>query len=89
MKLQWKDVSLEQREIRILAENAKDDEVKYLPISNRLAAVLEMGRFDPAGHPLGPDAYVFGDEIGRPIKSPKKAWSNRVSEGGDCEPPLP
>ena len=30
---------------------------------------------DTAGYPLGPDAYVFGDEIGRPIKRPKKAWS--------------
>ena len=44
------------------------------PIGQRLAAVLEMLRTDPAGKPLASDAFVFGDEVGGGINSVKTAW---------------
>jgi integrase len=72
--LQWADVNLERKELLIRAENAKDDESRRLPISTRLAAVLEMARTDPAGHTYLADAFVFG-QLGRRVRSVKKAWA--------------
>jgi len=86
LSLQWRDVNLERRELRIRAEKAKDNEDRVLPISTRLAAVLEMGRLDPAGQEFGPDAYVFGDEVGRRLLSPRKAWQTCVLRAYGIEP---
>ena len=36
-------------------ENAKDEETRFLPISTRLAAVLEMAKGDPAVMSDDPD----------------------------------
>ena len=76
--LQWQDVNLERRELRIRAVNAKSREARYIPISNRLKAVLEMARHDPTGHEYQPEAYVFGDAVGRRARNPKKAWETAV-----------
>ena len=76
--LQRVDVNHERREIRVRAANAKDDEDRYIPITGRLQAVLTMTTHDPAGRPFGPEAYVFGDELGQAIKSPKRAWQTAV-----------
>ena len=50
-----------RRQLRIRAEHAKDRETRVLPISSRLAGVLEMAKLDPAGKEYTPDAYVFGE----------------------------
>ena len=39
-------------------------------------AMLEMRRADPAGCELPPDAYVFGDALGRRVKSVQGASTN-------------
>ena len=82
LTLQWQDVNLDRKELRIRAENTKADEDRTLPISGRLASVLEMGRTDPAGETFGPLSFVFGDEIGRRIRSPKRAWANVLKKAG-------
>lgn len=73
LSLVWRDVDLPGRELRIRGEKAKDGEDRILPISSRLAAVLEMAKTDPAGKEYGADAFVFG-ELGLQIDSPKRAW---------------
>ena len=78
LKLQMKDVYFTRRELRIRAPNAKNRRDRYIPISARLMAVLEMAKHDPAGHPFGPEAYVFGNEVGHRIESPKKSWMTAV-----------
>ena len=78
LSLQWRDVNLAGREIRIQASNAKDQEHRHIPISARLLAVLEMAQHDPAGHPLPPAAFVFGNAVGDRVTSPKKAWETAV-----------
>ena len=40
-----------------------------VPISSPLLAVLQARRNDSAGNPLQSDAFVFGDEAGRPKQS--------------------
>ncbi len=59
---------------------------RRLPISSRLRAVLEMRRFDPAGDPLPPSAYVFGDGLGRRVDSTKRAWNTAVLRAHGHEP---
>ena len=78
LSLQIKDIDRERRELRVRARNAKNRRDRYIPISARLSAVLEMGMHDPAGHPFGRDAYVFGNEVGQSIRSPKKSWMTAV-----------
>ena len=37
--------------------------------------MLDLRRHDPDGEEFGPDAYVFGNEIGERLKNYQKAWS--------------
>lgn len=76
LSLQWRDVNLERREMTIEAVKAKTRTTRIIPIASRFLAVLEMRRLDPAGQPLGPDTFVFGDALGRRIKSVREAWRN-------------
>ena len=86
LALRWADVDLERRELRVRAETAKDNEDRYIPISRRLHAVLDMARHDPAGHPYGPQAHPFGDVVGGPVGSVKKAWETTVLRATGHEP---
>ena len=74
LSLQWRDVNLERHELTVRALKAKTRTARIIPISSRLAAVLEMRRLDPDGRPHPSDAYVFGDRIGRQIKSVRASW---------------
>ena len=74
LSLQWRQVRWEQNEIHLPAGKTKAKKPRYVPISNRLNAVLEMRKCDPDGEEHGPDAYVFGNEIGEPMKTIKTAW---------------
>ncbi len=65
LSLQWCDVSLDRGELTLRAAKTKDREDRVIPISRRLRGVLEMVQFDPAGEPMPPAAYPFGDELGR------------------------
>ena len=82
LSLQRKDVNLARRELTILAANEKSRTAKIIPLSSRLLAVLEMRCLDPAGQPFGPDAYVFGDAIGRRVKSVRAAWNTACRKAG-------
>jgi integrase len=77
LSLTWADVDLPHRELTIRAANAKDREQRILPISSRLAGVLEMARTDAAGREYPASAYVFG-ELGEPLVTIKKAWETTV-----------
>ena len=83
--LTWRDVQLEARVITVRAETAKDDDNRQIPISARLAAVLEMANTSPAGKTYPPDACVFG-ELGEPLGSIKKAWTTTVLKAHDIKP---
>ena len=61
-------------EIFIPAHIAKQRRDRRIPISSVLRQVLETRLVDPTGDPLPPNAYVFGDEIGRRRGAFKTAW---------------
>jgi len=41
-----------------------------------------MRQCDPAGEQFGPDAYVFGDEVGRQSTSVRKEWEKVRAKAG-------
>jgi integrase len=98
LALQWRDIDLQRRELTVRAENAKTREGRVLPISPRLAGILEMAQTAlVAALPLGElteqeraallaDCYVFGDAAGRKIANIKKAWETAVLKAHGIEP---
>jgi integrase len=96
LALQWRDVNLGKRELLVRAdeEGARKTGVgRRLPISARLAAVLEMAqtamltflRSGPAKDLSDADTeamlarcYVFGDAAGLRVASVKRAWETVV-----------
>jgi integrase len=82
LSLQWKEVNLDRRELVVRAEKSKTWTGRIVPISGRLLATLEMRKLDPAGEPFAKDAYVFGDELGRRVKSVRTAWENACDRAG-------
>ena len=86
LSLLWKDVDLARGEVTIRAMNAKNKENRQIPISTRLRAVLEMGRYDPTGAPFGPEDHVFGDEVGRRFHTTQKAWQTAVLKANGHTP---
>lgn len=62
LSLQWSQV---RAQLFLPAQKTKTKRDRRVPISTELARVLARRRNDPAGDPLPPDAYVFGDEVGR------------------------
>ena len=75
LTLQWKHVRFDLNEIRLRAQNTKARRLRILPMSQRLRALLDMRRHDPAGQLLGPDAFVFGNAVGECIQSVDTAWT--------------
>ena len=79
LSLQWQDVDMQRRELTVRAENTKTDEARHLPISSRLAGILEMARTDPTGREFGPLNYVFGDTVGRKVATTKQVDTRGAS----------
>ena len=82
LNLQVRDISMPRRELTVRAVKEKTRTERVLPISKRLLAVLELRLLDPAGRPLPPEAYVFGNRLGRRMKSVGTAWNNTCAAIG-------
>jgi integrase len=82
LSLQWRNVNLDRRELTIEAMKSKTRTARIVPISTRLLSTLEMRRLDPAGKEFGPDAYVFGNDFGEPVKSIRKVWEDARAAAG-------
>jgi integrase len=85
LNVRWADVNLDGRELTIRGETAKDRDVRVVPISARLAAVLEMAKTDPAGREYAQTAYVFG-LLGERVQTTKRAWEAAVLRAHGHEP---
>jgi integrase len=77
LALRWADVDLDRHELVVRGETAKDNETRVVPISSRLAAVLEVAKTDPAGREVKPEAYVFGT-FGQQVQNIRRAWETCV-----------
>jgi integrase len=92
LALQWSHVALlgptpdKRDRLRIPGPLTKTGAFRELPITPRLRALLEMRRTDPAGKAFGPDAFVFGNEVGEAETFPKKAWETTVCKAHGIDP---
>jgi integrase len=78
LSLTWRDVNLDRREMTIRAERTKTRTGRVIPISARLAGILELAKTDPTGKDFKPEDFVFGDVVGREVTDIKKAWETCV-----------
>ena len=86
LSLQWKQIQFDSsgqaRAFLLPASKTKTHEARLLPIGARLRAMLEMRRTDPDGEPFGPDAYVFGNEVGERITWISWEWRRACAKAG-------
>jgi integrase len=86
LNVQWQDVHFDAHRRPVLLElpayKTKTNESRMLPVNERLAQIPTFRRNDPEGDPLGPDAYVFGNETGERIVSVKTAWRAACARAG-------
>src|SRR5438093_2472710 len=75
LSVQFKQLRWDLNELHLSNRTTKGLRTRYLPLSQELRAMLELRRFDPDGEKFGPDAYVFGNEVGERLKNYQKAWS--------------
>ena len=64
------------------ASKTKTHDLRVIPVSSELRAVMEMRRTAPTGHPSPPDAYVFGNAVRERLTSIKTAWRNTCRRAG-------
>jgi integrase len=89
LRLQWRDVDLGGRRLTVRAETTKTRTARVVPVSGRLAGVLEMAASgldaalpvalkgaERAEHVRG--CFVFGDAIGQRVQCVRKAWDTAV-----------
>lgn len=80
-RLVWRDVDLARNTMKLWdredPENPKR-RTRVLPISAALRAVLEARQDGPDGERHGPDAFVFGNDVGERVGSIRTAWQNAV-----------
>lgn len=74
LSLQWHQVRWAENVLLLPAVKTKTSEARDVPMTSRLRAVLEMRRHGPDGREQGPDAFVFGNEVGERIGTIKTAW---------------
>jgi integrase len=60
--------------LRLPPTLTKTSEGREVPLSARLAALVEMRRLGPDGEPLPASAHVFGNPVGEPLTTFKTAW---------------
>ena len=85
LSLQWsqvKDLAGGNPRLDLPASKTKTKRDRVVPISGRLQKILELRRHDPAGEPHGPQAFVFGNELGERRGSIKTAWRLTCKRAG-------
>jgi hypothetical protein len=87
LTLQWWQVRFSPKaELFLPARKTKTKADRTIPISARLRAILDMRRNGPDDKPHPPEAYVFGNEIGEPIASFKRAWECALLKAHGLKP---
>jgi integrase len=65
-------------QIVLQAGKTKTRRERKIPISSRLRAILELRRFDPAGHPHDLEKFAFGNALGQRVLSTKRSFMTAV-----------
>jgi integrase len=86
LTLQWGNVRRDAAGVPVMVELAADrtktNRARVIPVGGRLRAVLEMRQTGPDGSTLPTTAYVFGNEVGEPVKNVRASWeAARLASG--------
>jgi integrase len=86
LSLQWSQIRRDEqgqaRWIVLPAAKTKTAEARVIPIGPKLRSVLELRRHAPDGSEHPATAYVFGNEVGEPVKSVRTAWELTCERAG-------
>jgi integrase len=82
MSLTWAQVRWADNILLLPASKTKTNQPRAVPMTTRLRSVLEMRKHDPAGQELPPNALVFGNAVGEPVKSIKDGWRGACERSG-------
>lgn len=77
VKLEWRDVDLQGRVVRLRIENSKNKEARVLPLTGRLLEIIEARKEERRLD----CPYVFHRE-GQPVGDFKKAWKTACKKSG-------
>ena len=90
LSIRWADVDLGKRTVLIRAVEhgaKKTARPRELPMSAKLAAILEMAETDAKTRSVhAPTAYVFGDATGRKVNNIKRAWETALLKAHGHQP---
>jgi integrase len=86
LSLQWRQIRRDEqgqaRWIVLPAAKTKTAEARVIPVGPNLRSVLELRRHAPDGTEHPSTAYVFGNEVGEPVKSIRTAWELTCERAG-------
>lgn len=86
LSMQWsqirRDESGQAKAIILHASKTKTGELRVLPVSANLRAALDLRKHGPDGKEHPPAAYVFGNDVGEPVKSIRTAWELTCERAG-------
>ena len=75
LALRWRHVRWDADVLLLPAEITKTAEARDVPMTQKLKAVLELRKHAPDGSELGPEAFVFGNEVGEPVGDIRDVWA--------------
>ncbi|MGF6814018.1 integrase [Paraburkholderia atlantica] len=76
LALRWHDIQFETRTLIVRRANAKDDDIRRVPLNDTALATLKQWR------KVAHDVFVFAGESGEPITEIKTAWANVLRAAG-------
>ncbi len=68
LQLTWADVKWDQNALLLPAAITKTNAARDVPLTQHLRALLDMRRHAPDGREHAADRFVFGNEVGEPVK---------------------
>ena len=78
LSLRWSQIRRDEHGVAWLivlpASKTKTHDLRVIPVSSELRAVLEMRRTDPKGEKFSPDTCVFGNAVGERRVIIKTSW---------------
>ena len=81
--LRWEDLGARAGWIRVRGETAKSGKMRWVPIGTlRLRHVLDSLRPDTSGENKPPDAALFSNDVGEPIRYFQTAWRAALARAG-------